>query len=104
MAEGNAKSSLPPALAAQRLSVPRWGASPVQRIHSACRMRVFLISSRPALGRAVRRAAVPGYASPCRQLRGVGKMQMLDIYTHIFPDAFFAEMNRASPNLGNIGN
>jgi uncharacterized protein len=28
---------------------------------------------------------------------------MLDIYTHIFPDAFFAEMNRASPNLGNIG-
>ena len=30
-------------------------------------------------------------------------MQMLDIYTHIFPDAFFAELNRASSNLGNIG-
>jgi uncharacterized protein len=30
-------------------------------------------------------------------------MQMLDIYTHIFPHAFFAEMDSASPNLGNIG-
>jgi uncharacterized protein len=30
-------------------------------------------------------------------------MKMLDIYTHIFPKAFFAEMNRASSNLGNIG-
>src|SRR5215470_2032689 len=31
------------------------------------------------------------------------QMQMLDIYTHIFPDAFFAEMNKVSSDLGNIG-
>src|SRR5262245_29730948 len=30
-------------------------------------------------------------------------MEMIDIYTHIFPQRFFAEMTRASPNLGNIG-
>ena len=27
---------------------------------------------------------------------------MLDIYTHILPDAFAREMDRVSPGLGNI--
>ncbi|MGE3709512.1 MAG: amidohydrolase, partial [Hyphomicrobiaceae bacterium] len=30
-------------------------------------------------------------------------MQIIDIYTHIFPDAFYKEMSTASPKLGNIG-
>ena len=30
-------------------------------------------------------------------------MQVIDIYTHIFPDAFFREMTKASDKLGNIG-
>src|SRR5262245_13323563 len=30
-------------------------------------------------------------------------MQIIDIYTHIFPDTFYAEMTKASPKLGNIG-
>ena len=30
-------------------------------------------------------------------------MQAIDIYTHIFPDQFFAELSKASPKLGNIG-
>src|SRR5262245_19865089 len=30
-------------------------------------------------------------------------MQIIDIYTHIFPNAFFAEMTKASLNLGDIG-
>ena len=30
-------------------------------------------------------------------------MRIIDIYTHIFPDAFFTEMTNASPKLGNIG-
>jgi predicted TIM-barrel fold metal-dependent hydrolase len=28
---------------------------------------------------------------------------IIDIYCHIFPDAFFQEMNRIAPRLGNIG-
>ena len=28
---------------------------------------------------------------------------IIDIYTHIFPERFFQEMDRAAPNLGNIG-
>src|SRR5207302_5707391 len=28
---------------------------------------------------------------------------IVDIYCHIFPDAFFQEMNRIAPRLGNIG-
>src|SRR5437588_1567800 len=28
---------------------------------------------------------------------------IVDIYCHIFPDKFFAEMNRIAPRLGNIG-
>ncbi|MBM3609395.1 MAG: amidohydrolase, partial [Alphaproteobacteria bacterium] len=28
---------------------------------------------------------------------------MIDIYTHIFPDAFYNELTRSSPKLGNIG-
>ncbi len=30
-------------------------------------------------------------------------MQIIDIYTHIFPESFYAEMTKASPKLGNIG-
>ena len=30
-------------------------------------------------------------------------MQVIDIYTHIFPDAFFTEMTKASDKLGNMG-
>ena len=30
-------------------------------------------------------------------------MQIIDIYTHIFPDTFFTEMTKASAKLGNIG-
>jgi len=30
-------------------------------------------------------------------------MQIIDIYTHILPDAFFAAMTKSSPKLGNIG-
>ena len=28
---------------------------------------------------------------------------LVDIYTHIFPDRFFAELERGSPKLGNMG-
>ncbi len=28
---------------------------------------------------------------------------MIDIYTHIFPDKFYEELNKTSPKLGNIG-
>ena len=28
---------------------------------------------------------------------------LIDIYTHIYPDRFFAEMTRVSPQLGNLG-
>src|SRR3954465_7438454 len=28
---------------------------------------------------------------------------IVDIYTHIFPERFFQELERGSPNLGNIG-
>ena len=28
---------------------------------------------------------------------------IIDIYTHILPDAFFREMSRVSPKLENIG-
>ena len=28
---------------------------------------------------------------------------IVDIYSHIFPDAFFQEMSRIAPRLGNIG-
>jgi hypothetical protein len=28
---------------------------------------------------------------------------IVDIYTHIFPDRFFAELQRGSPKLGNLG-
>ena len=31
-------------------------------------------------------------------------MQIIDIYTHIFPDEFFAEMTKASQKLGSIAN
>jgi hypothetical protein len=30
-------------------------------------------------------------------------MQAIDIYTHIFPDKFYAELTKSSPKLGNIG-
>jgi predicted TIM-barrel fold metal-dependent hydrolase len=30
-------------------------------------------------------------------------MQAIDIYTHIFPDKFYAELSKSSPKLGNIG-
>jgi aminocarboxymuconate-semialdehyde decarboxylase len=28
---------------------------------------------------------------------------MIDIYTHIMPERFFAELTKTSPKLGNIG-
>src|SRR6201994_3764140 len=33
----------------------------------------------------------------------MAKDTIVDTYCHIFPDAFFQEMNRIAPRLGNIG-
>jgi aminocarboxymuconate-semialdehyde decarboxylase len=30
-------------------------------------------------------------------------IMIVDIYTHIFPDRFFQELERGSPKLGNMG-
>src|SRR5687767_15844034 len=32
-----------------------------------------------------------------------GLSMIVDIYTHIFPDRFFQELERGSPKLGNMG-
>src|SRR5205823_10210664 len=38
-----------------------------------------------------------------RRVTSMANDTIVDIYCHIFPDAFFQEMNRIAPRLGNIG-
>ena len=46
------------------------------------------------------------FAAGLRQCPGwhqVNRMQMIDIYTHILPDAYFEALSKASADLGAIG-
>ena len=44
-----------------------------------------------------------GRASAHALARGGADLMIVDIYTHIFPERFFQELERGSPKLGNMG-